>query len=201
MSENARAARTLWIVLGVSTAARLLLGAGLDLAPDEAYYWVWSRHFAPGYLDHPPLVAYLIAAGTQILGDTRLGVRLLAIACGTGTLYLFFDALRILFSARRAALATLALAVTPAAVAGGVLATPDAPLVLGWALTLRGLAGLEADARSRKTHLALVAAGTTVACLSKLTGLALLFLVAAWPLARAGVRGSRPRPGSCATGS
>ena len=29
----------------------------LPLAPDEAYYWVWSRDLQGGYLDHPPMVA------------------------------------------------------------------------------------------------------------------------------------------------
>ncbi len=47
------------------------------LAPDEAYYWVWSRALAAGYLDHPPMVALWIRAGTALAGDTPLGIRLL----------------------------------------------------------------------------------------------------------------------------
>ena len=49
-------------------------------SPDEAYYWVWSRALAAGYLDHPPMVALWIRAGTWIAGDTALGIRLLGAA-------------------------------------------------------------------------------------------------------------------------
>ena len=32
-----------------------------NVLPDEAYYWLWSRKFAPSYFDHPPLVAWVQA--------------------------------------------------------------------------------------------------------------------------------------------
>src|SRR2546423_11145477 len=51
----------------------------VELAPDEALYWVWSHHLAAGYLDHPPMIAYLIALSTKILGSTELGVRFFAV--------------------------------------------------------------------------------------------------------------------------
>jgi len=38
-------------------ALRLVVAASIPLVPDEAYYWVWSRALAPGYPDHPPMVA------------------------------------------------------------------------------------------------------------------------------------------------
>jgi 4-amino-4-deoxy-L-arabinose transferase-like glycosyltransferase len=60
------------------TALRLAVAATMPLSPDEAYYWVWSRALAPGYLDHPPMVALWVRAGTAIAGDTALGIRLLA---------------------------------------------------------------------------------------------------------------------------
>ena len=36
----------------------------MPLSPDEAYYWVWSHALAAGYLDHPPMVALWVRAGT-----------------------------------------------------------------------------------------------------------------------------------------
>ena len=60
------------------TALRLVVAAWMPLLPDEAYYWVWSRALAPGYFDHPPMVALWIAAGTALAGEGALGVRLLA---------------------------------------------------------------------------------------------------------------------------
>ena len=47
----------------------------LPLTADEAYYWMWSKHLAFGYYDHPPAIAWIIRAGTALLGDTAFGVR------------------------------------------------------------------------------------------------------------------------------
>src|SRR5437879_7811477 len=55
----------------------------LDLAPDEAHYWDWSRHLDWSYYSKGPLVAYLIRAGCAALGDTALGVRAPAVVCGS----------------------------------------------------------------------------------------------------------------------
>ena len=54
---------------------RALMAADLPLSADEAYYWLWSRHPAAGYFDHPPMIAWLIRAGTLLFGDTPFGVR------------------------------------------------------------------------------------------------------------------------------
>lgn len=64
--------------LAYLTSLRLILAAWMPLSADEAYYWVWSRAPAAGYLDHPPMVAFWIRAGTALAGQTALGVRLLA---------------------------------------------------------------------------------------------------------------------------
>src|ERR1700749_3202797 len=57
------------------TALRLVAAAWTPLTFDEAYYWLWSKHLAGGYYDHPPMVALVIRAGTMIAGDTELGGR------------------------------------------------------------------------------------------------------------------------------
>ena len=86
------------------TLLRLLVGATAPLSPDEAYYWVWSRAIQPGYLDHPPMVALWIRAGTALAGQGALGIRLLApLAASLGTL-LLMHAASDLFPSRRVAL-------------------------------------------------------------------------------------------------
>ena len=65
------------LALAAITLARLIAAAVVPVSPDEAYYWVWSRALSPGYYDHPPMVAFWIRAGTLLLGDTPLGIRLL----------------------------------------------------------------------------------------------------------------------------
>ena len=72
--KRARDARFL-AALTILAALRLIAGALLPLSADEAYYWLWSRHLAAGYFDHPPAIAYVIRAGTALFGATPFGVR------------------------------------------------------------------------------------------------------------------------------
>ncbi|MBX7118748.1 MAG: glycosyltransferase family 39 protein [Gemmatimonadaceae bacterium] len=136
-----RAFRQALLVLAGATALRLVLAAAVPLFPDEAYYWDWSRHLAGGYFDHPPVIAWCIAAGTALLGDSALGVRLVPILVGSsGTVALTLAARR-LAGDRAARYIALLFAVLPLSAAGLVLATPDAPLLGALAWTLFALTG------------------------------------------------------------
>lgn len=115
---------------------RLVFAATVPLVPDEAYYWTWSRHLAGGYFDHPPVIAWLIAGGTALLGDTPLGVRLLPNVAGTLATAAIAWTADVLAGPRAARFALLAFAAMPVAAVGMILATPDAPLLLGVAWTL-----------------------------------------------------------------
>jgi len=73
------------------TVMRGVFAAFNPLRVDEAYYWTWSRENVISYLDHPPMVAWCVAFGTQIFGDTNFGVRfsgLLAMLVMHGAAYL-----------------------------------------------------------------------------------------------------------------
>lgn len=61
---------------------RLLCVGYVELLPEEAYYWNYSRHLDIGYLDHPPMVAWLIRLGTAVFGESEFGVRAGALLCG-----------------------------------------------------------------------------------------------------------------------
>jgi 4-amino-4-deoxy-L-arabinose transferase-like glycosyltransferase len=163
------------------TAWRLWVAAMLPLSPDEAYYWVWSRALQPGYLDHPPMVALLIRAGTALLGDGALGVRLLGpLAAAAGTLLLVHTA-ELLFPRQgvgwpAAALlnATLLLAV------GAVTITPDTPLLLFWTASMAAAARAVARKQGAWWLAAGLAAG--LALDSKYTAFLLGAGYAAWLL-------------------
>jgi 4-amino-4-deoxy-L-arabinose transferase-like glycosyltransferase len=139
-------------VLLVAALVRLILGAVVPLVPDETYYWEWSRRLAPGYLDHPPAIAFLVRGGTALLGDTPLGVRLLPQAAGLIAMFACVRLAALLggpVAARRAALVTVGL---PVAAIGLIVATPDAPLVMMAALTLLAtVQAVRADWRSRSS--------------------------------------------------
>jgi hypothetical protein len=54
--------RAALLVTWLATLVRLLFAFRLPLFPDETYYWEWSRRLEGGYFDHPPMIAWLMAA-------------------------------------------------------------------------------------------------------------------------------------------
>jgi hypothetical protein len=119
----------------------------LDLAPDEAHYWDWSRHLDWSYYSKGPLVALLIRAGCalagswaqQFPGGEMLAVRLPAVVCGSLLLVSFYVLTVQVFGRESLAAAAVALGLTlPVITAGSSLMTIDAPYVCcwGWALVL-----------------------------------------------------------------
>lgn len=53
-----------------------LFATPLELYPDEAQYWLWSRSFEAGYFSKPPMVAWVIRLTTALGGDGEPFVRL-----------------------------------------------------------------------------------------------------------------------------
>ena len=126
----------IWLLV-ILTSVRLAAAALIPLAPDEAYYWVWSRDLQPGYLDHPPMVALWIRAGTALVGAAPLGVRLLGPLSAALGSCLLFDAANRMFPGRSCGLtAVLLLNATLILGVGAVIMTPDTPLLFFWTAAL-----------------------------------------------------------------
>jgi len=134
-SADARELRIAIVAIAIGAVVRLALAAWLPLFPDETYYWEWSRHLAAGYFDHPPGIAWVIRLGTMIV-VSPLGVRLGPWVAGTlaGAAAVWIG--HSLGGPRAAMWTAIVVACLPVAALGLVLATPDAILVAGMALTL-----------------------------------------------------------------
>ena len=117
-------------------AVRLLLAALLPLSPQEAYYWVYSRHPALSYFDHPPLVAWTIGFCTFLLGDHSWAIRLGALLYATGTAWLAYGLGRDAFNSRVGFQSALLVSLLPTYAINALIMTPDAALVFFWTLTL-----------------------------------------------------------------
>jgi len=61
-ASDGRLARNTALTVLALVALRLVAAAWTPLTFDEAYYWMWSKHLAFGYYDHPPAVAFVIRA-------------------------------------------------------------------------------------------------------------------------------------------
>jgi 4-amino-4-deoxy-L-arabinose transferase-like glycosyltransferase len=142
---------TLLLVLGLILGsaglhvAYLARNCPLDLAPDEAHYWDWSRHLQWSYYSKGPLVAYLIRTSVEIAGswserltgDGMLAVRLPAVVCGSLLLLGLFVLTGQVYRRPGLALGVVAVALTmPVVAAGSTLMTIDAPFTCCWCWAL-----------------------------------------------------------------
>jgi Dolichyl-phosphate-mannose-protein mannosyltransferase len=151
-------------------ALRLVAAASTPITFDEAYYWMWSKHLAGGYYDHPPGVALVIRLGTMIAGDTEFGVRLVSILLALPMSWAVYRAAAILFGGHRlASTATLLLNATMMAAVGTMIVTPDAPLLVASSFVLFFLAKVLETGRGAWWLAVGVAVGS--ALLSKYTAL------------------------------
>src|SRR5208337_3879162 len=148
-----RARRLAAFAIGGSIALLVLQAFAaqrLELTFDEAYYVLWSRSLAFGYLDHPPMVALLIRASTALFGGSELGVRALSLLLvGALPALIALIAWRLFRSAETAALAVLLWIAMPLVMAGAVFASPDASLVVFWTIGLAALVELWRSGKAR----------------------------------------------------
>ena len=119
------ALRVLWLALQPA-----------DLYPDEAQYWFWAQHPALGYYSKPPLVAWLIALTTGLLGDSEFAIRLSAPLLHAGTAIFVFGIGTRLYDSRIGLWSALAYASLPGASISAFIISTDAPLLLFWAAAL-----------------------------------------------------------------
>ena len=148
----------------------LALIGRLELVYDEAYYQLWSRHLSWGYLDHPPMVAAWIRVSTAVFGQSEFGVRAWSVLAIAGGALVIFSTARALMDSRAiAALSVLFYNAMLLIAIGGIIVTPDAPLVAFWTLAICGLAKVLRTGDWRWWLLVGVSAG--LALLSKYTAL------------------------------
>jgi dolichol-phosphate mannosyltransferase len=137
LTEGDSHLRTLALgLLAYAFVLRLVFAASVEMLPEETYYWSYARHLDLGYLDHPPMVAWLISVGTWVFGQNEFGVRFGALLCGAITALYIYRLTRNLFG-EPAALASVVLTSSlPFFYLSGLLLTPDSPMTAAWAASL-----------------------------------------------------------------
>ena len=190
--ENALA-RAMLLGVVFLTLVRMALGAYLPLAFDEAYYWLWSKHLALSYFDHPPAIAYAIRMGTALFGDTPFGVRFAPLLLSILASWAVWRSAALVFEdGNIAARACLYFNLTLMVAAESMAATPDAPALAAASLVVLALSKLSATGDGR-WWLAVGASGG-LCLLSKYTGFFLGAGVTLWLLATARGRRWLPTP-------
>src|SRR5271154_5323377 len=123
-------------LLFVLTCYRLWFITQMQLVPDEAYYWLWSKHLAASYRDKGPGIAWTIALGTKLFGNTVFGIRFFAVMLSTATGALIFLLARRLYDDRVALWSLVVASVMPLTAVGSILMTIDSLSVFFWVLAL-----------------------------------------------------------------
>ena len=109
----------------------------LNLAPDEALYWEYSRRLDISYYSKPPLIAYLIAFSVSIFGNSELGVRFFSPLFGFLVSIIAYKFCVELFKNKNLGLLyILFLNLSPAFCVNSVLMTIDAPFIFFYTLSL-----------------------------------------------------------------
>ncbi len=133
-----------YIFIAAFLVARLVYIASgtIQLAEDEAYQWLWSKHLALSYFSKPPLIAYTQFLGTSLWGDTAFGIRFFSpVITALMSLVLFrFFAREV--NARASFFLVLIATATPLLSLGAVVMTVDPLSVLFWTAAM--LAGWRA---------------------------------------------------------
>jgi len=180
------------------TAIRLgtLVASPLDLFPDEAQYWDWSRELAWGYFSKPPLIGWIIHGATSLCGNGEACIRAaspLLHALGAWFVYL---AGRRLFDAETGLWSGLVYLTLPGVFFSSGFISTDVPLLACLAASLWALARYR-DAPTY-AHAGLFGLCLGAAFLAKYAALYVLLGLALWSLASRPARVALLRPQSLA---
>jgi 4-amino-4-deoxy-L-arabinose transferase-like glycosyltransferase len=159
---DSRAWRLTILMVAGLTILRLaaLFATPLELYPDEAQYWLWSRELAFGYFSKPPMIAWLIWLTTTIGGDAEAWVRLSAPLLHGATALVVHRIARRLYGGWSGLAAAAIYSLMPGVVLSSGLMATDAPLLFFLSLTIWAYVDL-AEAYAPRRYF--VAAGMGVA--------------------------------------
>lgn len=147
--------RFAWIAIFYLLAIRLWYIGASNLIPEEAYYWNYGQHLDWGYLDHPPMVAWLSRLGTTLLGHSEFGVRFFSVLCWFATGAFSYALAKQMYDRATGLMVGVLVSALPFFFTMGMLMVPDAPLTAAWAGALYFLY----QALERQRRMAWIGAG------------------------------------------
>lgn len=166
--------RSVLMVVAGLTLARIaaLFLTPLQLYPDEAQYWLWSRTLDWGYYSKPPMIAWAIWATTALGGNAEPWVRLSAPLFHAGAALAIFAAARRLYGPSAAFTACVLYLLMPGVALSSAVIATDAPLLFCLSLALMAYVELlRTDGARRIRIAAMLGAAIGLAFLSKYAAL------------------------------
>jgi dolichol-phosphate mannosyltransferase len=124
------------VMVGYTLLFKLVFMGLINIIPEEAYYWNYAQHLDLSYLDHPPMVAWLIWLSTTILGHSEFAIRLPAFIASIIAAVFMFRLTENICDRSAAFRGVLLFAVLPIFFGASFFMTPDAALYAAWAACL-----------------------------------------------------------------
>ncbi|MCS7278632.1 MAG: glycosyltransferase family 39 protein [Thermodesulfobacteriaceae bacterium] len=108
----------------------------LPLSYDESYYWDWSRNLDWGYYSKPPMIAWILALSTHLLGNSEYAIRLPALIFITLSILVNYILILKYFGETLARWTLFTLNFVPLFTIYSFVMTIDPPLIFFWSLSL-----------------------------------------------------------------
>jgi hypothetical protein len=164
----------LYLLIG-TTIFRLIYINIPNLAPQEAYYWDYSKHLALSYFDHPPVLAWSIYLFTHIGTQSAFFVRLVCVLVSAGLTYLTYITGKSLFDVKVGFYSAVLLNCILIFSLGAIIATPDTPMIFFWVLSFYFFTQLVLTQKSKWWYLLGISTG--LGLLSKYTAVFIILSV------------------------
>lgn len=132
--------KTVFNLFLFSIFIKIALAYLIPVVGDESYYWVWAQNLQLSYFDHPPAVAWLTSASHFLYNIFphsfyALAIRLPFLLVSSVTFLIWLKNYSTVGSISDIGLRNFSILyfLNPFLGFGGILATPDIPLLLFWA--------------------------------------------------------------------
>lgn len=128
----------LFIFLTILSIFRIyyITNGPLDLSPDEAHYWEWSRRLDISYYSKGPMIAYLIYLSTAIFGDTVFAIRIMAVIFSSLSSIILYQLGKSLYNEKIGLYSAIILQIIPLFATFGILFTIDSPFIFFWSSSI-----------------------------------------------------------------
>ena len=134
--RNPSACVALLIAAVVVVRVAVVIATPLEIGPDEAQYWRWSRTVDFGYYSKPPLIAWVIAISTAVFGDGEWAIRFFSpVLHGVAAYFLFLLGQKA-FDSRIGAWSAAIYLLMPGIWLSSTIMSTDAVLLAAWAAAL-----------------------------------------------------------------
>src|SRR3954469_18367720 len=85
---SSRGSRVVLAIAAADLVFHLLIANRYGIFRDELYYLACSEHLDAGYVDQPPLIAFVVWLARHAFGESLLGLRLIPSVAGAVTVWL-----------------------------------------------------------------------------------------------------------------